>query len=182
MERDKMQVINVTNKVMKYHTKGTVIVFNPGVITYVSEDLTTAKKLQDCYGSRIRFIDEEAIEKAYAAYSGNAKPAEPTTEEVPEEPTEEPEPTVETEPTEDPEPIEEPTVEPEPTPEPTEEPEPTVEPEPTTEEVPEEPTVEPEHTPEPTEEPEPTVEVETEIEEPKVAKKSTKGKGSKKNK
>ena len=72
-----MQIINVTNRVMKYHTKGTTIVLNPGVITYISEELTTAKKLKDCYGNRISIIDDAKIMAEYNAFSGNAKPVEP---------------------------------------------------------------------------------------------------------
>ena len=72
-----MQVINLTDKTLKYYTKGMAIELKPGILTYISEEVTTAKKLKDCYGQRIDIIDETKLEKIYNEFSGNAKPVEP---------------------------------------------------------------------------------------------------------
>ena len=77
-----MQVINLTNNILKYYTKGTKIELKPGIITYVSDDIISAEKLKSCYGSRINIIDETKIGEVYKEYAGNAKPVEPPVKEV----------------------------------------------------------------------------------------------------
>ena len=75
-----MQVINLSNKTLKYQTKGTVIVLNPGE-NNINDDPVIIKKLKDCYGRRIRIVDETKIAETYNAFSGNAKPVEPPVKE-----------------------------------------------------------------------------------------------------
>ena len=79
-----MKVINLRKKDFKYQTKGQTIVLKAGEITEVDDTLVTPKKLKDCYGNRIKVIDENAIIEEYKAFSGGAQPVQP-------EPTKEPE-------------------------------------------------------------------------------------------
>ena len=152
-----MQIINLSSKTLKYQTKGTVVVINPGE-NEIKNDPVLIKKLKDCYGRIIRIVDEAKIAETYNAFSGNAKPVEPPIkEELNVEPVIEDKPI---EPEVDvPEVKEEPVVE--------DKPEETAEVN-TTEEI-TEPEVE-------------VPEVKEEVEEPKTSKKSNKNKGSKKNK
>lgn len=72
-----MKVINLSKKDFKYQTKGQIIVLKAGEITEVDDTIVTPKKLKDCYGNRIRVIDENAIIEEYKAFSGGAKPVQP---------------------------------------------------------------------------------------------------------
>lgn len=76
-----MQVTNLSDNILKYYTKGTKILLKPGVSTYVSDEIITAKKLKDCYGNRVRIIDEANIEKLYKEYAGDVEPAKPFVQE-----------------------------------------------------------------------------------------------------
>ena len=73
-----MYVINLTDKPLKYNSKGVKVVLEPQVVTLISDELATPKKLRDCYGSRIDIIDEDKIREMYTTYSNDAKPAEPS--------------------------------------------------------------------------------------------------------
>ena len=54
-----MYVINLTDKPLKYHSKGVKVILEPQVVTPISDEVATPKKLKDCYGSRIDIIDED---------------------------------------------------------------------------------------------------------------------------
>ena len=84
-----MKVINLGNKDFKYFTKGTVIVLKAGVINEVDDTLVTPKKLKDCYGNRIKIIDETAIVEEYKAFAGDVKAVQPDPTKEPEEGTNE---------------------------------------------------------------------------------------------
>lgn len=84
-----MKVINLGNKDFKYFTKGTVIVLKAGVINEVDDTLVTPKKLKDCYGNRIKIIDETAIVEEYKAFAGDVKAVQPEPTKEPEEGTNE---------------------------------------------------------------------------------------------
>ena len=76
-----MYVTNLTTIPLKYYTKGIKIVLEPGIATLVDENIVSAKKLKDCYGTDIDIINQVNLEKQYANYSGNAKPVAPIIEE-----------------------------------------------------------------------------------------------------
>ena len=75
-----MQVINLTDTVLKYYTQGLKIELEPHVATPVPENVVSAKKLKDCYGYRIDIIDEDNLQTRYENYAGEVEVAEPTEE------------------------------------------------------------------------------------------------------
>ena len=50
-------------KEVKYYKSTGVIVLKPGTVTYVDDNLVTAKELKDCYGDRINIMSRETVEK-----------------------------------------------------------------------------------------------------------------------
>ena len=51
------------SKEVKYHKSKGVVVLKPGTVTFVDDNLVTAKELKDCYGDRINIMSREIVEK-----------------------------------------------------------------------------------------------------------------------
>lgn len=54
------------SKEVTYHKSTGAVVLKPGTVTYVNENLVTAKELKDCYGDRINIMSRETVEKLIA--------------------------------------------------------------------------------------------------------------------
>ena len=48
---------------VRYNKSSGSIVLKPNTVTYVDENLVTAKELKDCYGDRINIMSRETVEK-----------------------------------------------------------------------------------------------------------------------
>ena len=53
---------NMSREVTYHKSRGS-IVLKPGTVTFVDDNLVTAKELKDCYGDRINIMSRETVEK-----------------------------------------------------------------------------------------------------------------------